>query len=33
MSLDSKAHQAIFTGNVVVKDPEFNVTCDKLTAI
>jgi lipopolysaccharide export system protein LptA len=33
LSLDSKAHQAIFTGNVVVKDPEFNVTCDKLTAI
>jgi lipopolysaccharide export system protein LptA len=33
LSLDSKAHQAIFTGSVVVKDPEFNVTCDKLTAI
>lgn len=23
---------AVFTGSVVVKDPDFNVTCDKLTA-
>jgi lipopolysaccharide export system protein LptA len=29
---DQKAHLAIFIGSVVVKDPEFNVTCDKLTA-
>jgi lipopolysaccharide export system protein LptA len=32
LNFDQKAHQAIFTRDVVVKDPEFNVTCDKLTA-
>ena len=30
-TLDQKAHQGVFTGQVVVNDPEFNVTCDKLT--
>lgn len=29
---DNRKHVAIFTTNVVVKDPEFNVNCDKLTA-
>ncbi len=29
---DQKAHLAIFIGSVIVKDPEFNVACDKLTA-
>jgi len=29
---DQKANVAIFIGSVVVKDPEFNVVCDKLTA-
>jgi len=29
---DQKKNVAVFLGNVVVKDPEFNVTCDKLTA-
>lgn len=29
---DQKVHQAVFMGEVVVTDPEFNVTCDKLTA-
>lgn len=31
-SFDQKAHQAVFAGDVVVKNPEFNITCDKLTA-
>lgn len=31
-AFDNKAHQAVFTGQVVVIDPEFNVNCDKLTA-
>ncbi|HEY3898446.1 MAG TPA: hypothetical protein VGM54_07525 [Chthoniobacter sp.] len=29
---DQEANQAVFVGEVVVKDPEFNVWCDKLTA-
>ena len=32
-TFDQKASQAVFIGNVVVKDPEFNVVCDKLTAV
>lgn len=31
-TFDQKANLAIFIGDVVVKDPEFNVMCDKLTA-
>jgi lipopolysaccharide export system protein LptA len=31
-TFDQKANLAVFIGDVVVKDPEFNVTCDKLTA-
>lgn len=31
-TFDQKAHQAVFIGNVVVKDPEFVVNCDRLTA-
>lgn len=31
-NFDQKANIAIFIGEVVVKDPEFNVICDKLTA-
>ncbi len=31
-SFDNKEHKAIFIGDVVVNDPEFNVKCDKLTA-
>lgn len=31
-TFDQKAHQAVFIGQVVVTDPEFNVQCDKLTA-
>ena len=31
-TFDNKTHQAVFIGKVVVKDPEFNVSCDKLTA-
>ena len=30
-SLDNKNHIAIFTGEVDVKDPQFNLDCDKLT--
>ena len=30
-SLDNRNHIAIFTGEVDVKDPEFNLDCDKLT--
>ena len=29
---NNKTHIAIFVGSVVVKNPEFNVVCDKLTA-
>jgi lipopolysaccharide export system protein LptA len=32
LDFDQKAHQAIFTRDVVVDDPEFHLTCDKLTA-
>ena len=32
VTFDNKKHIAIFVGNVVVKDPEFDMTCDKLTA-
>jgi lipopolysaccharide export system protein LptA len=31
-TFDQKANLAVFIGDVVVVDPEFNVTCDKLTA-
>jgi lipopolysaccharide export system protein LptA len=31
-TFDQKAHVAVFIGEVVVTDPEFNVLCDKLTA-
>jgi lipopolysaccharide export system protein LptA len=31
-TFDQKTRQAVFIGNVVVKDPEFNVTCDRLIA-
>ena len=31
-TFDQKANVAVFIGEVVVKDPEFNVKCDKLTA-
>lgn len=31
-TFDQKAHIAVFIGQVVVTDPEFNVQCDKLTA-
>jgi lipopolysaccharide export system protein LptA len=29
---NNKTHIAIFTGQVIVKNPDFNVVCDKLTA-
>ncbi len=29
--IDNRIHQATFTGEVEVKDPEFNVICDRLT--
>ena len=32
-TFDQKTHQATFAVKVVVKDPEFNVTCDRLTAL
>jgi lipopolysaccharide export system protein LptA len=32
LDFDQKAHQAIFTDDVVVDDPEFHLTCEKLTA-
>lgn len=32
VDFDQKAHQAVFIGHVVVKDPEFDLQCDKLTA-
>ena len=31
-TFDNKTHQAVFIGNVHVKDPEFTITCQKLTA-
>lgn len=31
-TFDSKTRQAVFIKNVVVKDPEFNVKCDRLIA-
>ncbi len=31
-TFDQKTHIAVFIGDVVVTDPEFNVQCDKLTA-
>lgn len=31
-TFDNKTRQAIFTGDVRVKDPEFTITCGKLTA-
>lgn len=30
-TFDNRTHLATFTGDVVVKDPEFNVTCDSMT--
>lgn len=32
-TFDQRNRQAVFIGNVVVSDPEFNVTCDRLTAV
>ena len=29
--LDNRKHLATFTGEVIVKDPQYNLTCDKLT--
>jgi lipopolysaccharide export system protein LptA len=31
-SFDQKSRQAVFAGDVVVKNPEFTINCDKLTA-
>lgn len=31
-TFDQKTREAVFTGKVVVKDPEFNVECDRLDA-
>jgi len=31
-TFDQRTRQAVFLGNVVVKDPEFNVKCDRLIA-
>ena len=31
-TFDNKANIAVFVGSVIVKDPQFNVDCDKLTA-
>lgn len=31
-TFDQKTRQAVFIGDVLVKDPEFNVNCDRLTA-
>lgn len=33
VTFDQATHQAVFIGNVMVKDPDFTVTCDRLTAI
>ncbi|MBC8002402.1 MAG: hypothetical protein H7X97_07425, partial [Opitutaceae bacterium] len=32
VDFDQKARQAVFLGHVTVKDPEFDLVCDKLTA-
>jgi lipopolysaccharide export system protein LptA len=32
VTFDNKANIAVFVGDVVVKDPDFNCMCDKLTA-
>ncbi len=32
-TFDNKKHEAIFTRNVTVNDPEFSVTCDRLVAM
>jgi lipopolysaccharide export system protein LptA len=32
-TFDNKKHEAIFSRNVKVTDPEFSVTCDRLTAM
>lgn len=31
-TFDQKTREAVFIGDVLVKDPEFSVTCDRLTA-
>ncbi len=31
-TFDQKTREAVFIGDVIVKDPEFTVTCDRLTA-
>jgi lipopolysaccharide export system protein LptA len=31
-TFDQKTREAVFLGNVVVKDPEFDLNCDRLTA-
>lgn len=31
-TFDEKSHMAVFIGNVVVLDPQFHLTCEKLTA-
>jgi lipopolysaccharide export system protein LptA len=30
---DNRTNEAVFTNEVLVKDPEFNISCDRLTAI
>lgn len=32
-TFDQKTREAVFIGDVLVKDPEFTVTCDRLTAL
>lgn len=32
-TFDNKKHEAVFTHNVTVNDPEFSVTCDRLIAM
>lgn len=32
-TFDNKTHQAVFYRNVTVTDPEFSITCDRLTAV
>jgi lipopolysaccharide export system protein LptA len=32
-TFDQKTREAVFIGNVLVKDPEFTVNCDRLTAV
>src|SRR6187402_1156609 len=31
-TFDQKTREAVFLGNVIVKDPEFDLKCDRLTA-